>query len=88
MSDSGSALDALPWDEIQQISQEGLFEQVFKKIPKSLFRFAAKDKSRQVLIEAAFRSLRKINPNASFSQATLLADIMQTFAKKVTEDKK
>lgn len=77
--------DDLPWDEIQYISKEGLFEEVFKKIPKSNFRFAAQEKNRPALIESALRSLRKTNPNASQGQAILLADIMQTFAKRVLE---
>lgn len=79
--------DDLPWEQIQQISQEGLFEQVFKKIPKTRFKFAAKDENHQALIESAFKSLRRNNPNASYGQATLLADIMQHFAKKVIEGK-
>lgn len=75
--------DDLPWNEIQQISQEGLFEEKFKKMPKSLFSFAAKEENRPALIKSALKSLRKTNPNASPGQATLLADIMQTFAQKI-----
>ncbi len=81
-----SDFDDLPWEEIQTVSQEGLFEEVFKKIPKERFRFAAKEENRPVLIESALKSLRKTNPNASYGQATLLADIMQTFAKKVLQN--
>lgn len=77
--------DDLPWEEIQQISTDGIFEEVFKKIPKARFKFAADDKNRPFLVESALRSLRKTNPNASHSQAVLLADIMQTFASKVLE---
>lgn len=75
--------DDLPWKEIQEISEKGLFEEIFKKIPKERFRFAAKEENRSVLIESALKSLRKTNPDASYGQATLLADIMQTFATKV-----
>lgn len=78
-----SNFDDLPWEEIQQISQEGIFEKKFKKMPKSLFSFAAKEKNRPALIESALKSLRKTNPHVSYAQATLLADIMQTFAQKV-----
>lgn len=84
---SNNQVDLLPWEEIQEISEKGLFEKVFNKIPKSNFRFAANDKNRPALIESALKSLRKSNPDASYSQATLLADIMQAFAKKVLEDK-
>lgn len=76
-------VDSLPWEEIQKVSQEELFKDKFSKINKSVFKFAANDKNRQTLIESALKSLRKTNPNASYGQATLLADIMQTFAKKV-----
>lgn len=75
-------LDSLPWEEIQQISEKGLFEEVFKKIPKTRFAFAAKEENRQALIDSALRSLRKTNPDATYSQATLLADIMQEYAKR------
>lgn len=78
-------IDSLPWKEIQEISEKGLFEEVFKKIPKARFRFAASEKNRPALIESALRSLRKNNPGASSSQAVLLADIMQTYAQKVLE---
>lgn len=80
-----SPIDSLPWDRIQEVSQEELFKEKFSKINKSVFKFAANDKNRQVLIESALKSLRKTNPSASYGQATLLADIMQTFARKVLE---
>lgn len=76
-------LDDLPWDEIRQISQQGIFEQKFKKFPKSLFKFTVKEENRPKLIESALKSLRETNPNASYGQATLLVDIMQTFAQKM-----
>jgi len=47
------------------------------------FSFASKEENHSVspiLIESALKGLRKTNPNASYGQATLLADIMQTFA--------
>lgn len=75
--------DDLPWDEIQYISKEGIFEEVFKKIPKARFRFAAKEENRDFLVSSALRNLRRTDPNASRNQALLLADIMQTFAKKI-----
>ncbi len=77
--------DDLPWEEIQQISLEGSFGEAFKKIPKARFRFAAQDKNRPALIESALRNLRKTDSSASYGQGALLADIMQTFAKKVLE---
>lgn len=80
-------IDRLPWDDIQEISEKGLFEQVFNRIPKARFKFAADEQNRPVLIESALRSLKKKNPSASYGQATLLADIMQNFAKKVLEVK-
>lgn len=88
MNDSNDPLDSLPWEEIQQISQQGLFEEVFKKLPKSLFKFAANDKNRSVLVASALKSLRKTDPSASQGQASVLADVMQTFAKKLIEEKK
>lgn len=75
--------DDLPWDQIQEVSQEELFKEKFEKIPKNVFRFAAKEENRPALIKSALKSLRKTNPNTSYGQATLLADIMQTFAQKM-----
>ncbi len=77
--------DGLPWKEIQEISEKGLFEEVFKKIPKARFKFAAKEENRPALIKSAFKSLKRANQNASWGQATLLADIMQTYARKTLE---
>lgn len=85
MSDTN--FDDLPWDEIQYISKEGIFEEVFKKIPKARFRFAAKEENRDLLVSSALRNLRRTDPNASRNQALLLADIMQEFAKRVLEEK-
>jgi hypothetical protein len=86
MSDNSTdPVDLLPWDDIQQVSQSELFKDRFRKIHKNIFKFAANDKNRQALIESALKSLRKTNPNASWGQAALLADVMQTFAKKILE---
>lgn len=86
MSDNNSnPVDLLPWDDIQQVSQSELFKDKFRKIHKNVFKFAASDKNRPALIESALKSLRETNPNASYGQAALLADIMQTFAKKILE---
>ena len=86
MSDNtNNPVDLLPWDDIQNVSQEELFKDKFGKIHKNVFKFAANDINRQALIESALKSLRKTNPNASSGQAALLADIMQTFAKKMLE---
>ncbi|MDO8618607.1 MAG: hypothetical protein Q7R49_01525 [Candidatus Daviesbacteria bacterium] len=86
-STSNDQVDLLPWDQIQEVSREGLFREHFNKIHKNVLKFAANDKNRPALIESALKSLRKTNPNASSGQAILLADIMQTFAKKVLEEK-
>lgn len=77
--------DDLPWQEIKEISEKGFFEQVFKKIPKERFIFAAKEENREALINSALKSLKKNNPSTSSEQAELLADLMQQFARKVLE---
>lgn len=80
-----SPIDSLPWEDIKEISEKGLFEQVFKKIPKARFEFAAKEENHQVLVESALKSLKKNNPDASYQQATMLADLMQKYARKALE---
>lgn len=77
--------DGLPWDEIKEISEKGLFEELFKKIPKERFSFAVKKENKEALIESALKSLKKNNTDASYEQAALLADVMQKFACKVLE---
>lgn len=80
-----SNLDDLPWDKIAEISEKGIFEEVFKKIPKTRFEFAANDANKEVLINSALKSLRKKNPDATYEQAESLAILMQTFAQKMLE---
>lgn len=75
--------DDLPWDQIKEMSEKGIFEEVFKKIPKERFAFVVKEENRDALIESALRSLRKNNPEATYMQAVLLTSLMQTFARKV-----
>lgn len=75
--------DDLPWDRIKEISEKGIFEEVFNKIPKTRFEFAANEANRDALGESALRSLRKNNPEAMQEQAEALADLMQTFARKI-----
>ncbi|MCL4416597.1 MAG: hypothetical protein M1365_07890 [Actinobacteria bacterium] len=77
--------DDLPWDRIKEISEKGIFEEVFKKIPKNRFEFAAKEENHEVLVSSALKSLKRTNPEASNEQAVLLADMMQAFARKVLE---
>lgn len=78
-------LDDLPWEDIKQVTQEEKFKEKFDKIPKSTFEFVLNDENREALIRSASRHLRQTNPTASYSQAVLLADIMQHFAKKILE---
>ena len=77
--------DDLPWDQIKEISEKGIFEEVFKKIPKARFEFAAKEENHKALVASALKSLRKTNPETSYEQAVTLADLMQGFARKVLE---
>lgn len=77
--------DDLPWDEIEEISKKGIFEEVFKKIPKERLRFATKEENREVLIQSALKSLKKNNPDTTYEQAALLADLMREFALKMSE---
>ena len=80
-----SNFDDLPWNEIKKISEKGIFEEVFKKIPKSRFEFVMKEENRNALVESAFRSLKKNDPNTTYDKAELLANLMQEFAHKILE---
>lgn len=82
---ANSNFDDLPWDQIKEISEKGIFEEVFKKILKARFEFVVKEENREALIESALRSLRKNNPEATYKQAVLLTSLMQTFAGKILE---
>lgn len=80
-----SSFDDLPWDIIKEVSEKGIFENVYKKIPKSRFEFVIKEGNREKLIAAALKSLQKKNPDTTYNQAVDLADLMQAFARKVLE---
>lgn len=75
--------DDLPWDRIKEISEKGIFEEVFKKIPKSRFEFVVKEENLEALTESAFKSLKKKDSDADYKQAVLLANLMRSFAQKV-----
>lgn len=77
--------DDLPWDTIKEISEKGIFEEVFKKIPKSRFEFVVKDENLDTLTESAYRSLKKKDPQVSYKQAVILANLMRSFAEKMLE---
>lgn len=77
--------DDLPWDRIKEVSEKGIFEEVYKKIPKSRFAFVAKEENLDALTESALKSLKKKNPEATYKQAFILAKLMQLFAKKYNQ---
>lgn len=78
-----SNFDDLPWEQIKEVSETGIFEEVFKRIPKPRFEFVLKEESFDSLTESAFKSLKKKDPNADYKQATILARLMQNFARKI-----
>ncbi len=80
-----SGFDDLPWDIIKELSEKGIFENVYKKIPKSRFEFVIMEENRERLISAALKSLQKKNPYTTYNQAVDLANLMQAFAKKVLD---
>lgn len=80
-----AAFDYLPWEEIREISEKGLFEQVFKKIPKSRLHFVAQEENREVLMKSALKSLKRNDPDATYENAAVVADLMQEYARKMLE---
>ena len=77
--------DDLPWDDIKEISEKGIFENVFKKVPRSRFEFVIKDENLDALTESALKSLKKKDPEATYKQAVILANLMRSFARKILE---
>lgn len=77
--------DDLPWEDIKEISEKGIFEEVFKRIPKERFEFVAKPENFDALTDSALRGLQKKNPDTTYKQAYILAKIMQSFASKALE---
>lgn len=75
--------DDLPWEDIKEISEKGIFEDVFKRISKGRFEFVAKPENFDSLAESALKSLQKKNTDATYKQAYILAKIMQSFARKI-----
>jgi hypothetical protein len=76
-----SEFDSLPWEEIEEISKSGIFEEVFKRIPKKRLEFVAKEENKEALIRSAKTHLK----TNSDEKARILADLMQEYAKRALE---
>lgn len=51
--------------------------------PKNRFEFAANEANREALIESALKSLKKKNPDTAHEHTVTLANLMQTFTRKI-----
>jgi len=80
--DLANVVDALPWDELDAFSK-GKYENVSEET----YKFVLDEANRDMLIKAAFKSLKKTEPeNASQYRAEQLADMMIRFAKLALEN--
>ncbi|MDQ5954947.1 MAG: hypothetical protein QG583_875 [Patescibacteria group bacterium] len=77
--------DDLPWDRIMEIGEKGIFEQVFKKIPKFRFEFVVDEDNHEALVQSALKSLKRKNPDTTLEQAETLVGLMQSFARRALE---
>ena len=76
-------VDALPWDELDAFSK-GKYESVSEET----YKFVLDEINRDMLVKAAFKSLKKTEPeNASQYRAEQLADMMIRFAKLALKNK-
>jgi hypothetical protein len=73
--------DSLPWNEIEEISKSGIFEEVFKRIPRSRLEFVAKEENKEILVRSAKRKLM----TDSHENAEILAELMQEYARRALE---
>lgn len=73
--------DSLPWNEIEEISKSGIFEEVFNRIPRSRLVFVAKEENKEILVRSAKRKLK----TDSLEKAEVLAELMQEYARRALE---
>ncbi|GEM_PF-4205964 len=83
MDDSKIISDSLPWDVITKLAEEGKYKKNFEEITDEAFRFAVNDDNHSQVVESAWKSLKKTDPNATQEQAEGLADMMQILARMV-----
>ncbi len=82
--DDKNIADSLPWEELESLFKGNLP----KNFSPNTFEFAADQSNKEAVIESAWASLRKSNPDATHEQAASLADMMQIFARMVLENLK
>lgn len=73
--------DSLPWNDIEEISKSGIFEEVFKRIPRSRLEFVAKEENKEILVRSAKKKLK----TDSYEKAEILAELMQEYARRALE---
>ncbi|OGY08017.1 MAG: hypothetical protein A2782_02035 [Candidatus Blackburnbacteria bacterium RIFCSPHIGHO2_01_FULL_43_15b] len=83
MNDGKTTSDSLPWDVITKMVNEGEYKKDFDGITDEAFRFAVNDDNRSQVVDSAWKSLKKTDPNATQEQAEALADMMQILARMV-----
>ena len=81
MDDTSNIADSLPWEEVKNLFKGNLP----KNFNPETFKFATDEGNKQAVIESAWKSLKKTNPEATYEQASSLADMMQIFARMVVE---
>ena len=79
-------LGAFSWKDINQLIQTGEFNSAKKQLGKEAYLFIAKEKNLPTVVELAYTSLQKTDPeNATIEQAVKVSEEMQKFARTMVE---
>lgn len=78
-------LGSLSLKDIKKLTESDSFKRKLKVFDKETIHFAADKKNHPKVVESAWTSLKKADPNVSYKQATKLARMMEKFAQVILE---
>lgn len=81
-------LTSFSWKNMNELLKSGTLGSTKKQLSKETYLFIAKEKNLPTVVEMAYTSLQKTDPaHATIEEAARVAEEMQTFARKMIEDK-
>ncbi len=81
-------LESFSWKDVNQLIKLGELKFAKRPFSKETYEFVAKEKNYTTVVQIAFISLQKHDPeNANLEYAAKLADAMQELARKIIKDK-
>src|SRR2546430_2720506 len=80
-------LSSFSWKEVNQMIKNGDFASTKKQLSKDTFLFIAKEENLETVVELAYTSLQKVDPEqVIIEHAVKVAEEMQKFARKMVNE--